>query len=49
MSEGVHSGHRQRMLQTYLKNGADGFSDVQLLEFLLSFSIPRKDTNPLRN
>ena len=44
---GIHDGHRGRMLQIYLKNGADGFSDVQLLEFLLGYCLPRGDVNPL--
>ena len=43
----VHSGHRQRMLDTYLSAGADAFSDVQLLEFLLGYSIARKNTNEI--
>ncbi len=43
----MHSGHRQRMMESYLKTGAAGFSDVQLLEFLLAFAIPRRDTNPI--
>ena len=46
-NKSVHTGHRKRMLETYLSAGADGFSDVQLLEFLLSYSIARKDTNPI--
>lgn len=43
----IHAGHRQRLRANYLKNGADGFNDHQLLEFLLSYAIPRKDTNGL--
>ncbi len=43
----LHKGHRQRMLESYVKNGIDCFTDVQALEFLLSFAIPRRDTNPL--
>ncbi len=43
----IHSGHRQRMTESYLMAGADAFSDVQMLEYLLGFSIPRKDTNPI--
>ncbi len=46
-SENLHAGHRQRMLENYLKNGISGFSDVEVLEFLLSFAIPRVDTNTI--
>lgn len=45
--QGIHAGHRQRMQECFLKNGIDGFSDVEILEYLLSFSISRKDTNPI--
>ena len=43
----VHAGHRQRMLETYLNTGLDGFSDVEALEFLLFYAIPRRDVNEL--
>ncbi len=42
-----HKNHRARMRETYLKHGLDAFSDVEKLEFLLFFAIPRKDTNPI--
>lgn len=44
-AENLHSGHRQRMLEAYLNNGMSGFSDVEVLEFLLAYAIPRVDTN----
>lgn len=48
MADGsVHSGHRERMRQRYLKEGADGFADHELLEMLLYYAIPRGNTNPL--
>ena len=43
----VHNGHRRRMLESFLRTGLAGFSDVEALEFLLSYSIPRQDVNPL--
>ena len=43
----VHSGHRQRMLDAYRSAGMDGFSEVQALEFLLSYALSRRDVNPL--
>ncbi len=42
----LHTDHRKRILKKYKQNGPDGFYDHQLLEMLLFFSIPRKDTNP---
>jgi DNA repair protein RadC len=39
--------HRKRMRQRVLKKGLEGFEDYQLLELLLCYSIPRKDTRPL--
>lgn len=44
---GIHDGHRQRMRERYLREGLDHFSDVQVLEFLLYYTIKRKDTNPI--
>lgn len=43
----IHEEHRKRMKDIFLKNGFEGFSDIQKLEFILYFSIPRKDTNPI--
>ena len=43
----VHDGHRQRLRERYEQNGTDGFSDHELLELLLSYSIQRKDTNSI--
>ena len=43
--ENIHSGHRERVKQSFLKSGFDGFSDINKLEMLLFYSIPRKDTN----
>lgn len=35
------------MLETYLQNGLEAFTDVEVLEFLLSYAIARRDVNPL--
>ena len=43
----MHSGHRERVRERYLKTGFDGFSDINILEMLLFYSIPRKDTNEI--
>ena len=45
--EHCHDGHRQRLLNTILRAGLKNLSDVQILEYILSLIIPRKDTNPL--
>ena len=42
---GLHDGHRQRCKQRFLRAGAEGFDDHQLLELLLFYAIPRCDTN----
>ena len=43
----LHKGHRQRLRNSYLQTGIDGFTQVQTLELVLSYSIPRKDVNPV--
>jgi len=43
----IHDGHRQRVKERFLQEGLDHFSDVQVLELLLYYAVPRKDTNPL--
>lgn len=45
--ESIHAGHRQRMLETYLRTGLEGFSDVEALELLLGYAISRRDVNPI--
>ena len=41
----VHAGHRERIREQYLRDGMDGFSDVQVLELLLYYTNKVKDTN----
>ena len=43
----VHDGHRERLRQRFREEGLDGFNQIQVLEMLLFYVIPRKDTNPL--
>ena len=43
----VHDGHRQRLRERFLKEGLDNFTDVQVLELILFYCIPRQDTNEL--
>ena len=41
----IHKDHRQRLKERYLQQGLDGFTEVQILELLLFYAIPRVDTN----
>lgn len=41
----VHDGHRQRVKDRFLKEGLEHFKEHQVLELLLFYCIPRKDTN----
>lgn len=43
----VHAGHRQRQKMKYLEYGLENFTDVEALELLLYYAIPRQDTNVL--
>lgn len=47
MDKKIHQGHRQRVKNRYLSQGLDGFEDHQVLEMLLFYCIPMKDTNEL--
>lgn len=46
-NDDMHKGHRGRMKSRFLENGFDGFAEHEILELLLFFAIPRRDTNPL--
>ena len=43
----VNEGHRARLRQRLMREGASGFQDHEILELLLFGSVPRKDTNKL--
>ena len=43
----IHKGHRDRLKQRFLEEGLDNFTDIQVLELLLFYAIPQKDTNPI--
>lgn len=45
--ENIHNGHRQRMRERIKKYGAESLEDHELLEVLLYYCIPRKNTNPI--
>lgn len=44
---GAHDHHRERMRKRYYLSGFDSFSNHEILEMLLYYSIPRGDTNEL--
>ena len=41
----VHKNHRRRIRERFLHNGLEGFAPHEVLELLLTFAIPRSDTN----
>ncbi len=43
----IHDGHRSRLKKRFAEEGLGGFTDVQALELLLFYCIPRQDTNEL--
>lgn len=43
----MHEGHRNRLKDRFLKEGLDGFEPHNVLELLLFYSIPQKDTNEI--
>lgn len=45
--ENLHKEHRKRVKERFLKHGFETFDDHVILETLLFFTIPVKDTNPI--
>lgn len=43
----IHDGHRQRLKDRFLQFGLDSFTEIQVLELLLFYAVPRQDTNPI--
>ena len=43
----VHDGHRDRLKEQFRQHGLESFTDIQALELLLFYGIPRRDTNPI--
>ena len=44
---GEHDGHRERLRQRFLENGLDSLQDHEVLELLLFYAVPRRDTKEL--
>lgn len=42
-----HENHRSRLRERYTQNGIDSFTECEILEMLLFYAVPRKDTKPL--
>ncbi len=45
--EQIHTGHRERLKNRFRQEGLDHFQEVNVLELLLFYCIPKQDTNPL--
>ena len=43
----LHEGHRSRLKERFNEQGIDSFQPHNVLELLLFYSIPRKDTNEI--
>jgi DNA repair protein RadC len=47
MEGNLHEGHREKMKQRFIEEGMSAFEDHQILEMLLFYAVPRKDTNEI--
>lgn len=47
IEEPSYIGHRQRLKRRFEQTGFHGFHDYEVLEFLLYFALPRKDTKKI--
>lgn len=43
----VHDGHRDRLRKRFTEEGAETFQEHEILELLLFYAIPRKNTNEI--
>lgn len=46
-TKNIHAGHRGRLKAKYMKGGPDSLEFHEIIELLLFYSIPRKDTNKI--
>lgn len=42
-----HAGHRQKLKKRFISEGLENFEDHNILELILFFAIPRRDTNEI--
>lgn len=47
MKESLHDGHRKRLKKRFLDEGLKNFEDHEILQLILFYAIPIKDTNEL--
>ena len=47
MTKKSYSGHHQRLRDRFVKSGFDGFHDYEVLELLLNYIFPNRDTKPI--
>lgn len=45
--ETVHNGHRERLRERFKQTNLEGYAPHEALELLLTYAIPRRDTNPI--
>lgn len=45
--ENIHKGHRERLRERFDEHGLESFSDVEALEMLLFYALPRCNTNEI--
>lgn len=43
----LHEGHRDRLRKRFRETGFDGFTDHEIIEMLLFYACPRRDTNEI--
>ncbi len=43
----IHEGHRERLVDLIVNAGVDNVSDIQVVEYFLTYIFPRGDVNPL--
>ena len=43
--DNIHSGHRSRLKERFSSHGLEAMSDIEALEMLLYYALPRRDTN----
>lgn len=47
MEENLHKNHRQRVFDRLENDGLDSFYDHEIIELILFYTVPRRDTNPI--
>ena len=47
MNDNLHANHRSRMRKRFFENSLNGFADHEVLEMLLYYCYPRRDTNEI--